>query len=118
MINNNHSIIISKMLKNMLWRSPLHSFNKDFEHVLSPMLFTLQWILKSSSLCHISHFSDHDECETTSHGCQHKCVNNHGSYACSCSDGYQLNSDKKTCSGWIQVAFLRNSYKTVLLDEI
>lgn len=66
-------------------------------------MFTLQPVEKISSLCRILDFLDHDECKTTTHGCQHKCVNNHGSYACSCSNGYQLNSDKKTCSGWIQV---------------
>lgn len=48
-------------------------------------------------------FSDHDECNTTIHGCQRKCMNNHGSYACSCLKGYQLNSDKKTSSEWVQV---------------
>ena len=69
----------------------------------SPNLFTLQWTKKTSSLCGIFYVLDHDECNTTTHGCQHKCVNDHGSYACSCSNGYQLNSDKKTCSGWIQV---------------
>ena len=42
---------------------------------------------------------DHNECNSESHGCQQKCVNEHGNYSCACSKGYTLNSDKKTCSG-------------------
>ena len=42
---------------------------------------------------------DRDECNTESHGCQQKCVNEYGSYSCACLNGYKLNSDNKTCSG-------------------
>ena len=42
---------------------------------------------------------DHDECRTGNHDCQQKCFNLHGSYYCACLRGYQLNSDKITCSG-------------------
>lgn len=48
---------------------------------------------------------DKDECKTPSHGCQQKCLNEHGSYSCTCLDGYQLNSDNKTCSGYVSVIF-------------
>ena len=46
---------------------------------------------------------DHDECLTSNHGCQHKCVNEHGSFSCRCDKGYELNNDNKTCSGEMQV---------------
>ena len=42
---------------------------------------------------------DQDECKSGNHGCQQKCLNKHGSYFCECYNGYQLNSDNKTCSG-------------------
>ena len=42
---------------------------------------------------------DHDECKMANHGCQQRCINRHGSYACTCVNGYRLNSDNKTCSG-------------------
>ena len=44
---------------------------------------------------------DHNECNTTSHGCQQKCVNDFGGYSCACLKGFKLNKDKKTCSGMI-----------------
>ena len=31
-------------------------------------------------------------------GCEHKCTNAIGSFICSCYDGYELNSDDKTCT--------------------
>ena len=64
---------------------------------------------KNNCQCYrIYQFSDHNECSTTSHGCQQKCVNDHGSYTCSCFNGYQLISDNKTCSGKIQILSLSN----------
>lgn len=64
---------------------------------------------KNNCQCYrIYQFSDHNECSTTSHGCQQKCVNDHGSYTCSCFNGYQLISDNKTCSGKIQLLSLSN----------
>ncbi|KAL5282994.1 BMP1.2 family protein [Megaselia abdita] len=38
-----------------------------------------------------------DECETSEHGCEHKCINTLGGYECSCNIGYELHSDKKHC---------------------
>ncbi|XP_060567507.1 matrilin-2-like [Ruditapes philippinarum] len=40
---------------------------------------------------------DIDECSSNSHGCQHDCVNTYGSYRCTCSAGFTLNSDLKSC---------------------
>lgn len=45
------------------------------------------------------HLLDHDECGTAKHDCQHKCENTVGGYVCGCPKGFQLNKDKKTCSG-------------------
>lgn len=42
-----------------------------------------------------------DECETSEHGCEHKCTNTLGGYECSCNIGYELHSDKKHCEGKI-----------------
>ncbi|XP_053323171.1 matrilin-2 isoform X1 [Spea bombifrons] len=36
-------------------------------------------------------------CATTSHGCDHFCINTPGSYLCRCKQGYILNPDEKTC---------------------
>ena len=43
--------------------------------------------------------SDFNECNTTTHGCQQECMNEPGGYSCACYNGYQINSDNKTCSG-------------------
>ena len=44
-------------------------------------------------------FLDIDECLINNGGCQHHCHDSDGSYTCSCSNGYQLNSDGHTCEG-------------------
>ncbi|XP_060603727.1 protein kinase C-binding protein NELL2-like [Ruditapes philippinarum] len=44
-------------------------------------------------------FYDINECSTSGHGCQHNCVNTHGSYRCTCRAGYTLTSDLKSCQG-------------------
>ena len=44
-------------------------------------------------------FLDNNECNTAIHGCQQRCVNNHGNFTCACLNGYHLNSDQRTCSG-------------------
>ena len=42
--------------------------------------------------------SDIDECSSF-HGCQEKCINTVGDYHCSCSKGYRLKDNKRTCRG-------------------
>lgn len=44
-------------------------------------------------------FSDIDECARGIHGCHHNCRNVPGSYFCSCSKGFQLSDDLKSCVG-------------------
>ncbi|KAK7092483.1 hypothetical protein V1264_008221 [Littorina saxatilis] len=40
--------------------------------------------------------TDHDECKDNL--CSHKCSNSQGGFTCSCYNGFQLNSDQRTCS--------------------
>ncbi|VDL61324.1 unnamed protein product [Hymenolepis diminuta] len=41
---------------------------------------------------------DIDECLEGTHGCEHNCINTHGSYNCTCRDGYQVSLyDPKRC---------------------
>lgn len=47
-------------------------------------------------MCHYS--IDMNECAILNGGCQHKCVNSGGSFACECLEGSSLNADGKTCS--------------------
>ena len=45
-------------------------------------------------------FSDIDECEKDSGGCEHGlCSNINGSFECSCRDGYHLDHDGRSCNG-------------------
>ena len=65
------------------------------------IMFFISYQLMSHSF-HIFCFIfivDRDECNAGTHDCQQKCVNEYGSFSCSCFYGYQLNKDKKTCSG-------------------
>ncbi|KAL4224218.1 EGF domain [Mactra antiquata] len=41
--------------------------------------------------------SDVDECRSYNGGCRHGCRNTHGSYYCTCNNGYYLGSNRKTC---------------------
>ena len=42
---------------------------------------------------------DTDECSNNNGGCAQNCTNTVGSYVCSCSSGYNLNSDQHACNG-------------------
>ena len=52
--------------------------------------------------------TDIDECFEGISGCSQYCVNNVGSYYCTCDNGYLLNSDQHTCDG--KFALLHNFY--------
>ena len=47
--------------------------------------------------------SDVDECSNSTslrlNNCDQMCINEKGSYYCTCSDGYHLGSDKASCLG-------------------
>ncbi|XP_078575770.1 uncharacterized protein LOC144861669 [Branchiostoma floridae x Branchiostoma japonicum] len=49
------------------------------------------------TMCEVQVFPDIDECATTNGGCSQNCSNTVGSFACSCHDGYSLNSDGLSC---------------------
>lgn len=42
---------------------------------------------------------DIDECVSGSHNCEQICMNNNGSFECSCNDGFKLSTDRKSCVG-------------------
>ena len=42
---------------------------------------------------------DVDECTDDTHGCEHDCINNDGSYRCECRSGFMLSKDLKHCDG-------------------
>ena len=52
--------------------------------------------------------TDIDECYEGISGCSQYCVNNVGSYYCTCDNGFLLNSDQHTCDG--KYAQLHNFY--------
>ena len=43
--------------------------------------------------------ADVDECAEDTSGCSQQCNNTIGSFECSCTDGYRLGFDRKTCHG-------------------
>lgn len=47
----------------------------------------------------ITTISDIDECTIMNGGCDTHCTNSEGSYECSCSEGYALMPDLRTCAG-------------------
>jgi len=58
-------------------------------------------------------FSDINEC-SGNHTCDHACADTHGSFVCSCDDGFDLQSDGRTCIGKFNFSEL---HKTVPLSE-
>ena len=43
--------------------------------------------------------ADEDECQADNAGCEQTCKNTPGSYTCTCTEGFQLESDKHMCTG-------------------
>ena len=52
-------------------------------------------------------FSDVNECATLNGGCSQICTNIIGSYYCSCSIGYLLSADNRTCNGTYVISISR-----------
>ncbi len=44
-------------------------------------------------------YIDTNECDSSNAGCEHDCVNTHGSYYCDCRSGYVLANDSHNCTG-------------------
>ena len=53
----------------------------------------------SRSKNHLCFFTDIDECREDTDNCAQQCSNTMGSYACSCSAGFRLDSDRHSCNG-------------------
>ena len=85
------------------------------------------WILTTSALVRHSVYNlfvvyiwrsclwtDVNECLTTN-DCQQQCTNTEGGYNCSCSQGFTLNSDNKTCDGMLNYCkILASVYCTLI----
>ena len=52
---------------------------------------------------YISCFLDIDECAKNNGDCSNGCINNVGSYICTCPKGFKLKLDEKTCEGNINM---------------
>lgn len=52
-------------------------------------------------LCNVC--TDIDECMIMNGGCDTQCTNSEGSYECSCSEGYALMPDGRSCAGTAQI---------------
>ena len=60
--------------------------------------------MKVTKLHYVSYYSlifhsDINECVQGLAGCNHNCTNTAGSHFCTCTDGYELESDNHTCKG-------------------
>ncbi len=75
----------------------MHSFVDHSLVFLLPLLCCMH-------LCYVSDLNecaeDVSECSCSNpEFCTFTCHNNDGSYSCSCSAGYEIDTDKKTCIG-------------------
>lgn len=43
--------------------------------------------------------TDINECDNVNGGCEQNCINDDGSYTCSCSPGFHLSTDLQNCTG-------------------
>ena len=50
----------------------------------------------------VFHSADIDEC-ATSYPCDHNCSNAFGSFSCSCIEGFQLQTNGRTCSSLLHI---------------
>lgn len=60
--------------------------------------------------------ADVDECVSANGGCAHNCVNLEGSHACSCREGFELESDGRTCGDSDECSANPCSHTCVNLD--
>lgn len=44
-------------------------------------------------------YTDINECVNNNAGCDHDCINEHGSYKCVCKKGFSLTADGYSCEG-------------------
>ena len=63
--------------------------------------------------------SDINECSINNGNCSQMCNNTIGSYVCSCSIGYLLSSNNRSCSGMCFIIFKKLYYgSTYIISEI
>ena len=70
-------------------------------YVLYSLMLNIWVVYKTSTiLYYFDVFTlDVNECQTLTDNCQQVCTNTEGSYTCSCSTGFELDSDRLTCNG-------------------
>ena len=51
----------------------------------------------------LTSWSDINECSSSKGGCSHTCHNSAGSFTCSCPNGMELDSGKRSCKGKINI---------------
>jgi len=61
----------------IVYVSNVHTYNSNFDSI----------------------FTEIHSCSRNNGGCDHKCTDRVSGPVCSCSSGYQLQSDKKSCRG-------------------
>ena len=60
---------------------------------------------------------DIDECEESTIYCNQMCNNSDGGYFCTCNDGYQIDSDNRTCKGITVINYLWQGIVSILLQD-
>ena len=68
----------------------------------------LQWLMYDG-------LTDADECEVNNGGCQQRCTNTAGSYACNCETGFTLATDGKMCNGTLSTSPSSSSFCSLWL---
>ena len=63
------------------------------------LLLQLLTIAKCALTTVSSSYTDINECAASPSPCEHRCINNPGSYECSCNIGYELHNDQENCFG-------------------
>ena len=74
------------------------------------------WIKNGFHVLDPLFISDTDECLNNNGNCTHTCVNTHGSYQCTCDDGYELIADTISCQGRPYPLYCLSMYFWYLYD--
>ncbi|XP_063961299.1 uncharacterized protein LOC129269692 [Lytechinus pictus] len=72
--------------------------------------YDCQSVILRGTLCEI----DIDECLSSENECSHQCVNDEGSYHCTCPEGHRLDSSRRQCVDTCLTDFPNASSSTVL----
>ena len=77
------------------WLSFREQWSKLYRLII--LCFVLQLVILLSQFC-----VDINECTINTDECDNNfmCINNIGSYECQCRSGFQLSSDKESCTGY------------------